>query len=425
MSAAEIVRRIRSRQDTLLVGTLVTLVSNGASVLFYGLGSVAAARALAPAEWGTALWYITGTTTVALFADVLGVYYANSYFFARREAGSDRATARGSVATYGIVAGTMVGAIAAYGPVRAAVFHGLDGLTWDTLIVANVAGLALVNQARGILLGEKRFVALGTLGFVKNGGFGLLTLVVVYGLRLRTAGYVAASHLASTIVTVAIGLAFMWRDGISLPRRGYIAKCARIGWRGACANLLSFLSQRASQYFVKSLLGSASLGLFGVAVSLGDVLTQAPGAIGLVLFPSAASDPSPDAADRRAARITLATIATMMVLVLPFVLVPDLIVGSLFGRSYAGATQILRFYAPAIALLSGLLVVNQHISGRGYPLGQVVIQALVLVVTVAANLTLLPRLGGVGASAATIVTYGLWLALDFAYLGLSKRGRGA
>ena len=70
-----------------------------------------------------------------------------------------------------------------------------------------------------------------------------------------------------------------------------------------------------------------------------------------------------------------------------------------------------------------VLVVNQHISGRGYPVGQVVIQAFVLVVTIAANTTLLPRLGPVGASIAAILTYGIWLGLDFAYLWLSKRRR--
>jgi O-antigen/teichoic acid export membrane protein len=426
MSLRSILSSLHARQGTLVVGTLITLVFNGAAVGLYGIGCVLSARALGPNDWGTALWYITGTTIIALFADVAGVFYANSYFVARGEDLHEGASTRGSVLVYGLLLGLLVGSIVTVAsPVRHAIFQGLDTWQWCALIASNITGLSVVNQARGVLLGDRNFIALGVLTLLKSGGFGVAAVVLVYLLHLHSAQHVAVAHLLSTLAALALGVAYLARGGIGTPRIAYLLRCARIGWRGASGNLLSYLSQRAGQYLVKMVLSPAALGLFGVAISLGDVLTQVPQMVGLVLFPSAARAKDRAAADGRAVRLALGTVLMAVLLMLPFLFAARPLVLLLFGPAYVGAIPVLQAYVPAIALLSGLLIVNQHIAGTGYPIAQVLIQGFVLVLTVIANLLLLPHWGAVGASLAAVATYGAWLALDLAYLRVVARRRNS
>jgi len=412
-----IIRSLRARQGSFAYGSLITLVFNGASVLAYALGSILVARALGPEQMGRLLWFIAGTTIVAMFADILGVYYSNAYLIARGNHDLDIAAIRGTVLAYGAFVGVLAGLIFGWSPVgRAAIFRGYGGSGWGLLIAANVLGLVLMAQTRGLFWGKSQFILLGMLGLGKSAGYAIFAVAVVYGLGRRLAHQVAWAHVLATWATVLGAIFFLALRGLSRPRFSYLKSCVAVGWRAAAINWLSFLHQRADQYLVNVLLGPAALGLYGVVVSLGEVITQVPGVLGMVLFPLTAGDRN----QRRAARSTLArTLVAMSVialLMIPLAIFAPFIVHLLFGDRFAGAARLLRLFVPAIISLSGLLMVNQHLAGMGYPMYQFGAMLASLAVNLGLNIILLPRLNVVGAPISAALSYAIWLLLVGAYL---------
>jgi len=419
-----VLARIRERQGTLLIGSLVTIVFNGLAVVLYGVGAIIAARALGPSEWGQALWFVTGTTTIALFADLVGIYYSSSYLIARDDGSFPLPVARATVLSYGLTLGTVVGlAVGFIRPIHRAVFPDEHGFSWFVLAAVSIAGLCVVNQARAVLLGTSRFLALGVLTLIKSGGFGVLVVVVTYPLHLRRAQNIAGAHLLTVLATAIFGVAYLARSGLSWPRLRYLKACLRVGWRATSINLMSFLHQRVDQYLVEVLLGSKALGLYGVAVSLGEVLTQLPSMIGLVLFPSGAKDQTRSATARATFRIASFTLLGMCAALIPFAFVERRLVILLFGASFAAAVPLLLAFLPAVAFLATLLVVNPYLSGTGYPLAQLGIMAVGLTVNVVLNLLLLPRFGVMAAPVVSSISYAVWLALALMYLATLRRTR--
>src|SRR5207249_5072198 len=104
-------RDLRKRQATLRVGSLITLVFNGVSLLFYATGSILMARALGPQQSGYVVWFVTGTTTIALFADALGINFSNVYLVAKGYDHLDAPAIRSTVLAYGVAVGLAAGAI--------------------------------------------------------------------------------------------------------------------------------------------------------------------------------------------------------------------------------------------------------------------------------------------------------------------------
>lgn len=408
-------RATRQREDGFAAAALVTVAFHGAALLLYGAGSILLARALGPQQWGYVVWFITGTTTIAMFADVFGFYTASAYRVASASSAFDLARATGTVLLYGLAVGVVAGAVFGWpGPLGQLVFPGFADRAWSALIALNVAGTAVFWQVRGLYWGRRNFLGLGALTLGRSGGFALLAVALVYSFGWQDAPGVAAAHVATTWLTVLGALAAFGR--IARPEAAHLRACLGVGWRATGVNWLSFLHLRADQYLVNRLLGSHALGLYGVAVSLGEAITQVPGMLGMVIFPLAAGSSDAQRAARHTLRRTMALMVALGAVMVPLGMAAPALVRLLFGEAFLGAAPLVRAFLPAVVFLSALLLVNNHISGLGYPSFQIFATALALALNVAVNLALLPRVGVVGAAIASSVSYGVWLALAGGYL---------
>jgi O-antigen/teichoic acid export membrane protein len=418
---------LRARQASFAGGSLVTVVFNGAALLAQGVAAVLVARALGPEQWGYVVWFTAGTAVAALFADLLGIYYSSAYLLARGDPPVSMATIRGTVMAYGALAGALGGLLVGAVPwVRAVAFPGFHGSLWGWLVAANTAGLVMVSQARGVFWGQRSFLLVGALNLGKSAGFAALALAVVYGLGDHRAIQVAGAQLMANWLCVLGSIAFLAWRGLGLPNWSYLRSCVRVGRRAVAINWVSFLNQRADQYLVNALLGPAAVGLYGIAVSLGELVTQVPGFMGMVLFPLTAGDRDQGGAARSTLRRTLAVMAIVAAFMLPLGVFAPQVVTFFFGSQFQESATLLRHFLPAIVFLSGLLMLNQHIAGMGYPIFQFWAMLSALAFNVGLNLTFLPRLGVLGAPLAASLSYGVWLLLVGGYLvrkGRERKGK--
>src|SRR5258706_9506316 len=250
-----LVNHFHGRQGAFFVGAGITFVFNALAVVFYGAGNIVLARLLGPTEIGRLTWFLSGTATIAMTADIIGVYYSNVYLIARGDA-KELPVVRSTVLLYGAIVGLIAAGLFGLLPLgREVAFHGFVGERWGALIAANIAGTVLFYQVRGVLWGQRNFITMGLLTLVKSGVYAILAALLAWNFHWSSAVQVAWVQIAVSWVCVAVYVLMSVADGLGRPDFRYVTQCLRIGWRAAMINWLSFLHQRVDQYLVNVILG--------------------------------------------------------------------------------------------------------------------------------------------------------------------------
>ncbi|HJW20922.1 MAG TPA: polysaccharide biosynthesis C-terminal domain-containing protein, partial [Candidatus Limnocylindrales bacterium] len=148
---------------------------------------------------------------------------------------------------------------------------------------------------------------------------------------------------------------------------------------------------------------TAQIGLYGVAVNFAEMLFYIPDSISTVLYPTVVGAQRADA-DRHAVRVTRFTL--LATLVAGVVLIPATYAAlRLLLPDFEGSMPAFLVILPAVVSLTVSKVLSSYVAGLGRP-GPVTAAAIVsMLVNLAANLILIPRLGIVGASASSLISY--------------------
>ncbi|HEX6290515.1 MAG TPA: polysaccharide biosynthesis C-terminal domain-containing protein [Herpetosiphonaceae bacterium] len=173
-----------------------------------------------------------------------------------------------------------------------------------------------------------------------------------------------------------------------------------LGLRGHVGNVVQTFNYRLDVLIVQGFLGQAAVGLYQTGVLLAEMIWYIPNAISAALLPQvAATGSSRDTP--RVARHTL--------------LLTSLGAVGLLGVTWPGLALLRPLYLPAVApmavLLLGVVALSIHkvlasdLSGRGWPHYPSLTSSLALVVTLLADLLLIPRFGILGAALASTLAY--------------------
>jgi O-antigen/teichoic acid export membrane protein len=169
-------------------------------------------------------------------------------------------------------------------------------------------------------------------------------------------------------------------------------------------SLATFFSYRVDVFLISLLLASpASVGLYGLAVSLAELVFYVPDSIATAFFPRVANAERAEA-DVLAPQVTrVATLATALAAA---ALIPVAIVGvHLLLPAFVDSLPALIVLVPGVIALSISKVLSGYVSGLGRALPVGAIAVTTLVVNVVANLILIPAWGIVGAAAASLTSY--------------------
>jgi O-antigen/teichoic acid export membrane protein len=271
-------------------------------------------------------------------------------------------------------------------------------LFYDLLAIGRVVTGPAVNLARAGLH------ALLVAGLLLAARLELATAVLAYA-AAQLAAALTVSHLlrrlaADGAVAVATGPA---EAGPSLV--GLIRVTLRRGWSGQVSAVASLLHLRLDLALVSWYHGASVVGVYSVAVMIGELLWQLPGALSPVLvYTSAAAGEGGerDATAARAVRVGLAVTAVAAA-ILALAIAPLLRLFSL--EAYAGSAPALRAILPGIVAFAPGAVLAGDFIGRGRPAWNAQASLLTVAVNVAAGLALIPRHGAVGASWASTIAY--------------------
>jgi O-antigen/teichoic acid export membrane protein len=199
------------------------------------------------------------------------------------------------------------------------------------------------------------------------------------------------------------------------PRIDVIGRLARWGVQGEIGNVLQLANYRLDQYIVRDFVSLTAVGVYAVGTSMTEAVFILSNAVALVLLPRLTSvDPV------EAARLApVASRNTMLIAgggALALAAAAPVMIPAVFGEAFRDSVEPLWLLLPGTVALAGSKVLTSYIFSQGRPLVNTGITAVSLVVTIVADLALIPRFGVNGAAAASSLAYGAHFAAAlFAY----------
>jgi O-antigen/teichoic acid export membrane protein len=395
----------------LTVGQILFLLSGYAT-------HITLARGLGPAEYGTYGVLLSILSTVALVLTA-GMPEAIAKFAAERPADAGAIFAQGIAIQFRF--SLLLGlAYAAVSPLLARALND-RGLTAELAVSAlAIPPVALYAVAFGALNGERRFAAQALM----VGGYGVLRGVLVVGLsqRLQIWGAVAGFVVAPLLIVAAVLPGILRRRAASVIESRTLWLFARpvIGFTVALALLMNL-----DLFVVKAMVRDADVvGYYTAAATIAKVPYFFFSALGVVLLPivSAAAvdgDGHLLAIVRNAIRLTALAALGVAAVVAPL---SETVLRTLYGQRYVAARLPLGLLVVASTLFTMTFILAYALNGLGRPGVAMRWTAVGLVLEAALALLLTPRLGAVGAAAASCLASTLIVAALLSgakpYLGL-------
>ncbi len=190
-------------------------------------------------------------------------------------------------------------------------------------------------------------------------------------------------------------------------RFGLILFNLQRGWLGQISAVAYFLLLRLDQGILEHFRGAAEVGIYSVAVYVGEILWLLPGAMTPLLVHSSARNQADPDADRTAARALRIGLALTLVAGLPLFFLAKPLLGFLAGGEYQASGASLRALLPGIVAFAPGVVLAGDFIGRGKPHWNTQASALTVVVNLIAAFYLIPRHGAVGAAWSSTIAYSI------------------
>ncbi|MBK8166503.1 MAG: polysaccharide biosynthesis C-terminal domain-containing protein [bacterium] len=179
----------------------------------------------------------------------------------------------------------------------------------------------------------------------------------------------------------------------------------RHGALGQLSAVAYFLLLRLDQGFLEHFRGAAEVGIYSLAVYVGELVWLLPGALTPLLVHSSAADATDLRRDRTAARAVRLGVGLTLAAALPLYIAAAPLLALAGGGQYADSVPALRALLPGIVAFAPGVVLAGDFIGRGRPHWNTQASALTVVINVVAALSLIPHQGAVGAAWASSLAY--------------------
>jgi O-antigen/teichoic acid export membrane protein len=232
---------------------------------------------------------------------------------------------------------------------------------------------------------------------VANGLLALLgVLTVENAFAIWTAGQLLGVVLLCAWIAAHVGFG---RPDVVLARRA-----ASFGSKAHVGRLMEVGNYRGDQWMLGAMVGPRELGLYSIAVAWAELLFYLPGVLVLVQRPDLVRATPSEAVGRalrvcRVGFVLSGAAAVVMLMVAPF------LCAGIFGERFHGSIDDLRVLSlGAFGIVAFELLRNALTAQRKPMLGSAAV-GVAFVLTVALDVLLIPRYGGLGAAIATSAAY--------------------
>lgn len=381
----------------------IILLTDVAITMFSIVTSLVGARALGPAGRGNLLLITLWPIVISMLAE-LGMPNAYRYWMAREPERVSRLFSNAVIFTMvvgatGIVLGDLI------------VPHLVGTRPPEVMLLVriymiNIPAVVFLNMMRGLLEGTRRFGWAGAARFiffaVQATGFGGFWLAG--RLTVTTAAFTMILSQTSSMLLAGVAVWHQLRPRWQPSWREFKTSM-NYGLRDYTGGLADYATLRLDQLMLGAMASSSVIGLYVMAVRLSEVTTFAAGALANALMPEVAASRKGDGVEALLARTLRLTIYANVILLVPLWLIAPWILRTLFGESFVPAAGAFRWLLVAAVVWSAGTIVIRGLQGFGHPGLTTIARTLSAIVTAAALLVLLPRMGITGAAISSLIGY--------------------
>lgn len=313
----------------------------------------------------------------------------------------------------------------AIGTTLIALFHNalFPGIAIHLLFV----GLAAVpitlfrDNLQVIFLGLQDFRTYNLIGLIPYTLILIFTLALVWGLHMGVEGALAA-NLIGHAVSLAAALVLLRRRLAPAEKmfpirvnKTQVRQLVTFGLLVHLSNVIVYFNYRADIFLLNLLTSKVSVGLYDVAVTLGERIWLLSTAVSTVIFPRIASLQT-DQERQQVTPIVTRYVFWFVLIVAALVYgIAEWGVVLIYGAEFRGAAVVLRLLLPGIILESISKILANDLAGRGKPQLNALLATMASVINIAANLILIPRADLLGSALATSISYSV-LALSIMFI---------
>ena len=350
-------------------------------------------------------YLVTFLPTTLLVISQFGLPQALSFFSAR---GLTNGIVTRSVVLSALASGSILLITLALLPVlQATILRGIEPII---AVVPLLVLPFLLNSTltTGIVVGRQSAVGLGIVKTVANLAAALLMVGLVGVLGLGVWGAVVAFLIAGVVLAGGLlGWARAVTARVAASGSASYRELVRYGLQLYPGNLAQFLAHRVDIFLLAWLIADAAapLGYYSMAVAMAEIILLLPGSVSAFFLPHVAGL-TRDVSDRQVAvvsRVTLLLTAAAALAVVPVAVLSIRVLLPAFEPSLPALYILL----PGVVVIAVSQVLAGYIAGLGRPGVTSKVGVMTLVVNVALNLVLIPPLGILGASAASLLAYTL------------------
>jgi O-antigen/teichoic acid export membrane protein len=238
---------------------------------------------------------------------------------------------------------------------------------------------------------------------------------------MLTVGSALACYFVGGLIPLVFFIRRFWHCRTYRPSLSAMRQLLPYAWRSAAQTGASSVTGRLDQVVLATVVPSAQLGLYAVAVTTASITNMLTIGLPLALFGHQRAEQQGARSAERYRRSLLTTVAVSSGVALALALLAPLLLRLAFGRSFEAAQTSLRILLPGSVAFDVLGLMTSKLSADGR-VGEVTRAAFLgAALTIVGLVVVVPRFGIEGASAVTSVTF----ASQVAYLALRERRHGA
>ena len=297
----------------------------------------------------------------------------------------------------------------------------LPGYTWTLILlaIATVPSHIAISYASGVFLGKETIVQFNRAKWVWALSTLILTILLVWRLRLDVSGVLLANALSGFGMALYAGFVVFRMIPFRLEFDPSLAmQLMRLGASYAAALFIITMFYKINIFLLQRLASLEELGIYALSANLAEYVWQIPSTMATVIFSRGANARDGKAFTQKVVVVFRVCLVLSIVAAVGIAALSPIVVPFVYGEDFRRAPIVLSAMLPGVVAFIVFRVLNTDLAGKGKP--KVAMGAVLPGLAVNACLTLLlaPTYGALGAAAATSVSY---LIAAIIYLALYCR----
>ncbi|HEY2595122.1 MAG TPA: oligosaccharide flippase family protein [Chloroflexota bacterium] len=388
----------------------LTLITRIAAFGFSLVTNIILARALGPEGRGVYAVAVLIPAILSLLIQ-LGIGPANVYYYSKGLIALDELIGHSMSLAFLLGIACLAVVLAYIKLFAGATFLGI-GSEYVVVACIGLPFVLLTIFIMGLLQGAQRFVQFNVLLLFQ---YVLPAVTLIAGVLLfhRTTLTAVWAWTVSTALTAGIAVYCV----APLPRFVFRLRPAtlrsllRFGLISYLGTVTSFVNYRFDVLIVNAFAGARQVGLYSVGTGLAEIVWYISNAASIVLAPRVASSER-EQADRITESVGRVVAFLTLVAAIALALLAPFIVVGFFGSAFSDSRWAVWLLLPGIVTFAVGRILSMYLLGRNKLKVDLAAASTGMVVTLALDLFLIPRLGFRGAAIASSIAYTAAMAVD-------------